>query len=74
MIASKIKKHDRLKNIGICYSCGYFFKNNTTLIQKCWCTLIKDGDFTINQAINGLRIFKSEMKKYLKEKQRCPGA
>jgi len=57
-----------------CYSCMYFAKGITTNPRLCGCDLIKDGTITINQAINGLRIFKSEMKKYLKEKQRCPGA
>ena len=56
-----------------CYSCIYFCKGITAYPRLCGCDLIDDGTITINQAIDGLRIFKSEMEKYLKEKQRCPG-
>ena len=55
-----------------CCSCDYFFGGTTD--GFCGCDLIETGAITINQAINGLRIFKSEMKKYLEEKQQCPGA
>ena len=55
-----------------CRSCEYFSKGYVD-DYRCGCDLALTGQFTVNQAINGLRIFKSEMKKYLKEKQRCPG-
>ena len=58
-----------------CSSCAYFFKGTTdSFYSFCGCVLIARGTITINQAVDGLRIFKSEMKKYLEEKQRRPGA
>lgn len=56
---------------GFCGSCSYFY--NGAIGRECGCILIKNKIITINQAIDGLRIFKDEMKKYLKEKQRRPG-
>ena len=50
-----------------CYSCIYFCKGVATNPRLCGCDLIDDGTITINQAINGLRIFKNEMKRYLRE-------
>jgi len=64
------KKYARFGNIRLCCSCGYFFKN--TAIPRCGCALIRDGELTINQAINGLRIFKNVMKRYLEEQERRP--
>ncbi|RKY05764.1 MAG: hypothetical protein DRP66_10190 [Planctomycetota bacterium] len=56
---------------GPCCCCKYFFEGVAGF--ECGCIMLSGGTLTLNQAINGLRIFKSEMKKYLKEKQRCPG-
>jgi len=59
------KKCGLIENLYFCYSCGYFFKNTKTF--GCGCGLIEREKLTINQAINGLRIFKNVMKKYLAE-------
>jgi len=52
---------------GGCCSCIYFCKGITANPRLCGCDLIYDGTITISQAINGLRIFKNEMKRYLRE-------
>ena len=48
-----------------CYSCEYFFKGTKGFV--CGCGLIEKGELTVSQAIDGLRIFRSEMEKCLKE-------
>jgi len=56
---------------GPCCSCKYFFKGVDDF--GCGCIMLSEGALSLNQAIDGLKIFKNEMEKYLKEKQRCPG-
>ena len=50
-----------------CCSCEYFFKGTKGFV--CGCGLIEKGELTVDQAIDGLQIFKSEMKKYLEEQE-----
>ena len=50
---------------GFCSTCNYFCQN--TREPMCGCSLIEKKRITLNQAINGIRIFKNVMKRYLEK-------